>query len=786
MGILFLLHRKETEMGKTLIIVESPNKIRTLKKFLGPEYDIRSSLGHIRNLPRKKLGVDIKKGFIPEYITEQGKEKIIRDLKKAVKNVDTVYLAPDPDREGEAISWHLSKVLSLPDESDCRITFNAITKSEVLKSLSNPRRIDINLVNAQQSRRVLDRLVGYKLSPVLWEKIHKGLSAGRVQSVAMLLICQREEEIFRFEPQEFWNFFANLKKNKEDSILNRAKLVKKKGKKIIINNSVEADKVELELKGNSYIVNLVDSKKVQRQPAPPFITSTLQQVAAKNLGFSVRKTMMLAQQLYEGVDIGSDGPVGLITYMRTDSTRTAAEGISMVRDFIQINFGDKYQLEQPRSFTKKKNVQDAHECIRPTSLENTPEFLTKYLTRDQMKLYTFIFNRFIASQMAPAVLINSIVEINNSGYIFVLKGSKVEFDGFQKIYNISESDEESENELPVFKKGEVLFIDNLEKKQSFTQPPPRFSEGTLVKELEKNGVGRPSTYAVIISTILKREYVKLQKKQFIPTELGLIVNHLLRKSFSEIINIEFTAKLEESLDKIADGHVEWHEILEDFYKSFEKILHERTIDKINIETDFECPDCKRNMIMKFANKNRFFACSGFPECKKIINISETAGFNDDLIKNNFEKVDIKDRIDEVIIEKSKTASKAELTDISCNICGKKMVIREGANGKFLGCSGFPKCRNTQPLEEQKEPESSDQNCDKCGKSMVIKFSRSGKFLACSGYPECKNTKSLPLDKDCPKEGCNGKIVFRRGKRGVPFYGCSNYPECDFTSWKRPE
>lgn len=773
-------------MGKTLIIVESPNKIRTLKKFLGPEYDIRSSLGHIRNLPRKKLGVDIKNGFVPEYITEQGKEKIIRDLKKAVKNVETVFLAPDPDREGEAISWHLAQVLNLPEDSNCRITFNAITKSEVLKSLSTPRLIDINLVNAQQSRRVLDRLVGYKLSPVLWEKIHKGLSAGRVQSVAMLLICQREEEIFKFEAREFWNFFANLKQSKDEKDLNRAKLVKKGKKKIVINNAEEAAEIEKKLKGNDYIVSLVDSKKVKKQPSPPFITSTLQQVAAKNLGFSVRKTMMIAQQLYEGVEIGSEGPVGLITYMRTDSTRTADEGISMVREYIDKNFGEKYQLDKPRSFAKKKNVQDGHECIRPTALNNTPDFLTSYLTKDQMRLYTFIFNKFVASQMEPAEILNSTVEIKNGEFIFVLKGSKVVFDGFQRLYNVTDSDEENIKDLPIFKKGEKLLIDNLEKKQSFTQPPSRFSEGTLVKELEKNGVGRPSTYAVIISTILKREYVKLTKKQFIPTELGMIVNHLLRTSFSEIINIEFTAKLEESLDKIAEGHVEWHEILESFYKSFEKILLERVIQKINIKTDIECSLCKKPMIMKFANKNRFFACSGFPECKNIVNISETAVFNDDLIKNNFEKVDIKERLSEVTVEKTKTTSTAEVTEINCSTCGKKMVVRQGANGKFLGCSGFPKCRNTQPMDNQEEPEMSDQNCEKCGKPMVVKFSRSGKFLACSGYPECKNTKSLPLDKNCPKEGCNGKIVFRRGKRGVPFYGCSNYPECDFTSWKRPE
>jgi DNA topoisomerase-1 len=772
-----------------LIIVESPNKIKTLKKFLGDDYEIKSSLGHIMNLPKKKLGVDVNNEFMPEYITEQGKDKVIRELKKAMKKVDQVYLAPDPDREGEAISWHLSRILELTEDSLCRITFNSITKNEVLKSLESPRQINMSLVNAQQSRRILDRLVGYKLSPLLWEKIHKGLSAGRVQSVAMLLISAREEEICRFKPEEYWNITAAFKDpsgDREDLL--RARLMRKGKSKISITNGDEARSIEEALSKNDFVVSDIDTKTIQRSPQPPFITSTLQQVAAKNLGFSVRKTMMIAQQLYEGIEIASEGPVGLITYMRTDSTRTANEALDEVRSYIDSTFGKEFVPSAPRSFTKKKLVQDAHECIRPTSLRYTPENLAPFLAPDQLKLYTFIFNRFVASQMAPADVTNCTVEVSNGVYIFTLKGTRIDFDGYLRIYNVQDSDEDEGGTIPGFVKGQVLIPQNIDLKQSFTQPPPRFTEGTLVKELEKNGVGRPSTYAVIISTILKREYVRLVKKQFIPTELGLIVNQILKNSFSAIINVEFTANLEKALDDIAEGRSDWHEILKTFYESFEKILSGAIIPKISLATDLKCPSCEKEMVLKFANKNRFFACSGFPGCKTIINISEDATFNQELIDSDYTLVAVQERIGSVEAKRPDKSEKAEVSDKVCDKCGGPMVIREGSNGKFLGCQAFPKCRNTMPMDNQEDqniPEE-DKNCEKCNSPMVVRHSRKGRFLACSAYPKCKHTKSLPLNIGCPKENCEGQIVVRRGRNGKTFYGCSRYPDCDFTSWKRPE
>jgi len=776
-------------VSKSLIIVESPNKIKTLKKFLGEDYDIKSSLGHIMNLPKKKLGVDVEHGFQPEYITEQGKDKVIRELKKAMKKAEQVYLAPDPDREGEAISWHLSRILELEEDSLCRITFNSITRNEVLKSLENPRQINMNLVNAQQSRRILDRLVGYKLSPLLWEKIHKGLSAGRVQSVAMLLIAEREEEICRFRPEEYWNITAAFKDpsgDREDLL--KARLVKKGKSKISITNEAQAREIEKALTQNDFKVSDIDTKTIQRSPQPPFITSTLQQVAAKNLGFSVRKTMMIAQQLYEGIEIATEGPVGLITYMRTDSTRTAPEALDEVRGYIDRTFGSNFVPASPRSFTKKKLVQDAHECIRPTSLKYTPESLSPYLSPDQLKLYTFIFNRFVASQMAPAEVTNCTVEVASGEYIFVLKGTRVDFDGYLRIYNVQDGDEDEGGTIPGFDKGQVLIPQAIDLKQSFTQPPPRFTEGTLVKELEKNGVGRPSTYAVIISTILKREYVRLVKKQFIPTELGLIVNQILKNSFSAIINVEFTANLEKALDDIAEGRDDWHDILQKFYVSFEEILAGTVIPKISVATDLKCPSCEKEMVLKFANKNRFFACSGFPTCKTIINIAEDANFNQELIESEYSIVAVCDKLGMVEAKRPEKSEKAEVSDKLCDKCGSPMVIREGSNGRFLGCQAFPKCRNTMPLDSQEEqpiPEE-DKNCEKCGNPMVVRHSRKGRFLACSAYPKCKHTKSLPLNIGCPKEHCEGQIVVRRGRNGKTFYGCSRYPECDFTSWKRPE
>lgn len=775
-------------MTKSLIIVESPNKIKTLKKFLGKDYEIKSSLGHIRNLPRKKLGVDIKDGFAPEYITEQGKDKTIRELKKATKSCERVYLAPDPDREGEAISWHLAKVLDISEESDCRITFNAITRNEVLKSLESPRKIDMHLVNAQQSRRILDRLVGYKLSPVLWDKIHKGLSAGRVQSVAMLLICSREEDICRFLSKEYWNIFLNIPAGEKGGEGCRAKLVRFGSRKAVVENEAEARTVVDAISTKSYKVAMIEQRLVKKSPPSPFITSTLQQVAAKSLGFSVRKTMMLAQQLYEGIEVGDEGSIGLITYMRTDSTRTAPEALAEVAGYIGNYYGDRYSLKQPREFIKKKNVQDAHECIRPTALVYTPDRLAQQLNKDQLKLYTFIFNRFVASQMAPAEITNCTVEIANGNYIFALKGSRIDFDGYMKLYNVQETDDEEDGRIPDLKEGQEVHPDKVETKQNFTQPPPRYTEGTLVKELEKNGVGRPSTYAVIISTILKREYVRLIKKQFLPTELGLMVNKLLHDSFSDIINVEFTAHLEEALDDIAGGRSDWQDILKKFYDSFENTLSTAAIKKISVVTDILCRECGKQMVLKFANKNRFFACTGFPVCRSIVNISEEASFNKELIESSYEIVKVADRLEEIENRREAKVTEPELTEIVCEKCGKPMVIREGVNGKFLGCQGFPACRNTRPLEEETvEPAAEGEKpCEKCGKLMVVKYSRSGKFMACSGYPECKQTRSLPLNAKCSREGCAGEIVIRRGKKGRPFYGCSKYPDCDFTSWKRPE
>lgn len=717
-------------MAKNLLIVESPAKTRTLSRFLGKDFDIMATIGHILDLPKSKLGINTDKNFDPEYIVIKGKEKVIRDLKKAAKAATTIYLAPDPDREGEAIAWHVANSIQKGSKARIvRVTFNEITKPAVTEAIKSPRDINMNLVNAQQARRVLDRLVGYRVSPFLWSTVARNLSAGRVQSVALRLIVEREEAVQAFKPQEYWNISADLQTKKKEKF--SARLFKideltvstpngSSGAKIIIKSEKEVKKYINELEKAEYIVSEVKDSKKTKNPSAPFITSTLQQEAAKKHGFSAKMTMSIAQKLYEGIEIGKQGPVGLITYMRTDSTRIANEALKAVRDYIFETFGKEYLPAKPVQYGKKKTAQDAHEAIRPTYMDLPPEKVRKQLTVQQFKLYSLIWNRFVACQMNPAKFAVETVSIATDRFTFRASAEKVIFDGFLKIYHEEKEPDENGNgqngadSLPRLKAKDELKLLALNPSQSFTKPPPRFSEAMLVKELEAEGIGRPSTYASIISTLKDRKYVDIEERKLKPTDLGATVCKILVESFPDLFDVAFTAEMERELDNIEEGTDDWVKVVGEFYEPFMETLGE--------------------------------------------------------LKGK---------------EKEIKASMEEKTDIKCEKCSSPMVIKWGRNGRFLACSAYPECKSTRPLPEEEAKNKTDQKCEKCGSPMVIKSGRFGRFMACSAYPDCKNTKAITLGIKCPKDGCTGEIIEKQTKGRRIFYGCSNYPKCDYASWDMP-
>jgi DNA topoisomerase-1 len=711
-------------MGKDLVIVESPAKAKTINKYLGDKFVVKASVGHVRDLPKQRLAVDIEHGFAPEYEVIKGKAKVIAEIKKAAKSADKVYLAPDPDREGEAIAWHVAEELGVPEEKLFRVLFNEITKRGILEAMEHPGKIDINKVDAQQARRVLDRLVGYQVSPLLWNKVRRGLSAGRVQSVAVRLVCEREAEIQAFVPKEFWSITAHLKADSPPPFT--AKLTKESGKKLEIGNEEESNKIFQYVKDKPFLVSKVDRKEKKQNPVPPFTTSKLQQEAARKLRFTAKKTMVVAQQLYEGLEIGKEGAVGLITYMRTDSNRVAPEAVKEAREYITAKYGKEFLPDKPPVYAAQKKAQEAHEAIRPTSLTHEPDSLKEYLEKDQLALYRLIWNRFIASQMSPAILDMTGVDISAEKYTFRATGTIVKFQGFMAVYTEGKDEEKAEDEsgegvnLPALRVGDLLKVEKLVPKQHFTQPPARFTEASLVKELEEKGIGRPSTYAAIMSTIVDREYVEKKQISFFPTELGIIVNDLLVQSFPAVFDVAFTAKMEDELDGIEEGRMKWADAVKEFYDPFEKALITaqkgmRNVKREETPTDIVCDKCGKMMVIKWGRNGKFLACPGYPECKNTRELPEKEG------------------------EERAVPPPAEVTD---------------------------------------------EKCPKCESPMVIKSGRFGKFLACSAYPQCKTTKPISLGVDCPKCG-KGFLSERRTKGGKSFFGCSTYPACDFASWDRP-
>lgn len=648
-------------MPNKLIIVESPAKANTIKKFLGGNYKVMASMGHIRDLPKSKLGVDIEHDFEPEYINIRGKGDLIKSLKKEAKNASKVYLATDPDREGEAIAWHLSHILEIPQDSVCRVTFNEITKETVQKSIKEPRKIDMNLTDAQQARRVLDRIVGYKISPILWKKVKRGLSAGRVQSVAVKLIVDREEEIEKFIPQEYWNIYAILIEPNSNKKF-EAKFYGKDGKKLEINNEEEVNNILKQIETGKYVVDDVKKGEKKRTPAPPFTTSTMQQEASRKIGFTLKKTMSVAQGLYEGVKVTERGTVGLITYMRTDSTRISEEARHAAKNYIEQTYGKSYY--ENRYYKTKQNSQDAHEAIRPTYIDLTPEKIKNDLTPDQYKLYRLIYNRFIASQMSAAVYDTVSANINVNSYNFKASGQTLKFKGFMTLYveSLDNEKEETDESIPELVIGQEVIKEKLDPKQSFTEPPPRYTEASLVKALEEKGIGRPSTYSPTITTILERHYIQKEQKQLVPTELGKVVNTILTENFTDIINVEFTAKIEEDFDEIAEGKEPWKEVIREFYGPFEKEVEkvDKELEHVKLEdevTDIPCDKCGRMMVIKYGRYGKFLACPGYPECKNAKPLVENI-------------------------------------DVPCPVCGAKVQVRKTKRGKkYYICENNPKSCN---------------------------------------------------------------------------------------------
>ena len=758
-------------MAKNLVIVESPAKAKTIGKYLGKNYAVKASLGHVKDLPKKNLSVDVENDFKPVYEVIEGKKKLIAELKTAAKGADAVYLAADPDREGEAICFHLQE--ELQDRKNgtkfFRVMFNEITKSAIQKAFEKPLSVNLHLVDAQQARRILDRLVGYKISPLLWDKVRRGLSAGRVQTVALRLIVDREREIKAFIKKEYWSIDVNLAAKKPPQL--SAHLAKKNEENLEISNQAEADAIVATLDGTNYVVRSVTNREKKRNPVPPFITSTLQQESARKLRFSVKRTMMLAQKLYEGVELGKDeGAVGLISYMRTDSTRVSADALEEVRGMITERYGAEYRPEKANFYKSKKDAQDAHEAIRPTSALRTPESVASFLAEDEAKLYALIWQRFVASQMTPAVFDQTTIDVDAKGkdgadYIFRATGSVEKFNGFLRVYKEGkdakdEDDEEEKSKLPAVTQGEVLKFKAILPEQHFTEPPPRFTEATLVKELEADGVGRPSTYASILSTIQDREYVKKEGGKFTPTELGMVVTDLLLESFDDLFDTSYTARMEEELDSIEEGKLDWRTAMSDFYVRFEKDLehaatHMTDIKRMERPTDFVCEKCGKPMVIKWGKHGSFIACTGYPDCTNTREIAEEGATEQD-------------------------------ETVYCDNCGRPMVLKKGRFGQFLACSGYPDCKTTKQLGEAQKPKDVplDEDCPQCGGKLVKKYGRFGEFVACGNYPKCKYVKQKTIGVKCPN--CSeGEIIERRSKRGKTFYGCNRYPECDFVAWGKP-
>ena len=793
-------------MAKNLVIVESPAKAKTINKYLGSDYLVLASIGHIKDLPSKELGVDIENNFEPTYEVipdkkKRNNKKVVSDLKRAAKEADTIYLAADPDREGEAICQHLAEeiVPKRPVKQVYRVMFNEITKNAIKDAFKEPKQINKDLVDAQQARRILDRLVGYKVSPILWKTIGGKLSAGRVQTVAVRMIVDREREIEAFVKTEYWSIIANLAAKLPpnfDARLYKIEdlTVKTSGfdqdlrkSEVHVKDEATAKSIVEEAGKENFIVDSVITKERKRNPTPPFITSKLQQEAARKLGFSVKRTMTTAQRLYEGMEVGKEGAVGLITYMRSDSVRVSDTALSEVRDFIGGSYGNKYLPEKPIIYRGKKDAQDAHEAIRPTDVDRTPDNLKNYLSADELKLYTLIWKRFVASQMTAAIFDQTTIDIKAGRFMFRATGSVQKFDGFLKVYQegrdekpADAEDDDEEKNLPQVAKGEQLKLNKITPEQHFTEPPPRYTEATLVKVLEEKGIGRPSTYAAIMTTIQDREYVEKLEGRFHPTGLGMTVNDLLVKNFDDLFNPTYTARMEENLDEIEDGKLNWRDALRGFYDKFAKDLSEaaeniKNVKKQAIPTDEICENCGAGMVIKFGRFGQFLACANYPECKTTREVQSPKS-----------KVQSQEGED----QKPKTEDQSEEIP-SCELCGKEMALKRGRFGTFYGCTGYPECKNIRKIDKKSgatvqtaPPVELDEICPKDGAKLVRRQGRFGEFVSCANYPKCDYVKRETLGIACPK--CKtGEIAVKKSKRGKAFYGCVNYPKCDAVYWDKP-
>ena len=762
-------------MAKTLVVVESPAKARTINRYLGKDYKVVASMGHIRDLPKTRLGVDVEAGFSPAYEPIPARKKVIKELKDAARGVSRIYVATDPDREGEAIGWHLAREVGGRKKVG-RLMFNEITRTAVSAALDRVGEIDQRMVDAQQARRVLDRLVGYKLSPLLWDKVQRGLSAGRVQSVALKLVCDREAAIDAFKVEEYWHVTARLAAGLPPEF--DARLVKKGKQAVKLGREAEAKAVVADLEKATYVVESVATKERKRHAAPPFITSKLQQASR----FPVKRTMQIAQQLYEGIEIPGEGSVGLITYMRTDSTRVSEQAIASVRDHIAATYGPEFLPARPKRYRAGKDAQDAHEAIRPTSTALGPADVRPHLTREQAYLYELIWNRFVASQMPPATFDDTTVEVRAGDYLLRAKGSVPKFSGWLAVYERTpQSDSGSGTPadagagaagddgaatglLPPVRENDRLDLKALRPEQKFTQPPPRFGEATLVKELEENGIGRPSTYASIIGTLQTREYVEKIEGRFKPTKLGRLVTDLLTRSFDDIIQVAYTRELEDRLDRIEEGRADYQGTLASFYEKFRTDLEKAVTAMPNVKaeglpSDETCDKCGSKMVHKIGRFGMFLACSAYPDCQ---NTREIAPAD----------------------------PAAEEQEELCDTCGRPMVVKRGRFGQFLACSGYPECKTTRKLiatakgvAAAKPDRPLDEPCPKCGTNLIVKHGRFGEFTACSNYPKCRYVKLESTGVACPRDG--GDLVERKSRRGRVFYGCSNYPDCDFTLWNKP-
>lgn len=757
-------------MAKAIVIVESPAKARTINKYLGRDFKVVASMGHVRDLPKSKLGVDIDAGFAPEYEAIPARKKVIKTLRDAARGTGHVYIATDPDREGEAIGWHLARELGGGKRPVSRLMFNEITKTAVREALDHPIEIDQRMVDAQQARRVLDRLVGYKISPLLWDKVRRGLSAGRVQSVALKLVCDREAEIERFVSEEYWHITARLAGSMPPEF--DARLLKKEGRAIKVSSGDEAQTVVAGLEAADFVVDSVVTRERKRHAPPPFITSKLQQASR----FTVKRTMQIAQQLYEGIELPGDGSVGLITYMRTDSTRVAEQSLNEVRGHIEAAFGADYLPARANRHRRQKDAQDAHEAIRPTSAERTPETVRPHLSADQYYLYRLIWNRFVASQMRPATFDDTTVDVAAGDYLLRAKGSVPKFNGWLAVYGgadagaaqpaqppTSGEEDAATAILPPLAAGERLIRRALKPEQKFTQPPPRFSEATLVKELEENGIGRPSTYASIIGVLQVREYTEKTEGRFQPTRLGRLVTRLVTESFDDIIQVAYTREMEEQLDRIEAGKADYESTIGGFYRTFSADLDKaaRSMPDVKangLPSDETCDKCGASMVMKVGKFGMFLACSAYPDCRNTREVEKAEAPESDV-------------------------------EETCDNCGLPMVVKRGRFGQFLACTGYPACKTTRKLiatpqgvAKAQTDRPLDEPCPKCGKPLVVKHGRYGEFTACSDYKDCRYIKRETTGVSCPSDG--GDIVVRKSRRGA-FYGCANYPKCDFTLWKRP-